>query len=805
MTKLTLRKAILYYWIFVGSGVLLFLLLLLFIRFGGFGSLPNFTELENPKTNLATQIMSSDGSLLGTYFLENRTNAQYSEISPNVIRALVSTEDERFFDHPGIDAKSFSRAMIYMGKNGGASTITQQLAKLLFTERKSDNIVLRSIQKLKEWIIAVQLEKQYTKQEILTMYLNKFDFVNHAVGIRSAANIYFDKEPSQLTVEESATLVGMLKNPSLFNPIRRAEKTKMRRNVVLGQMVRNNELTQAKYDSLSKLDLGLDFRSVDHKEGIATYFREVLRLEVTKLFEEKEGGSYKYHKADGEKYDLYKDGLRIYTTIDSRMQKYAEFAVKEHISKELQPAFFKNLKRKKNAPFDYRLSQEEINGIMDISMKRTNRYRMLSGKECGSCGRGAKSIEKIRENGKEYYHCMAEECDNKVEILAENQILKIFKTPVKMKVFGWKGDFDTLLSPLDSIKYYKSFLQAGFMAMDPHTGKIKAWVGGVNFKNFSFDHVLQSRRQVGSTFKPFVYALAMQEGYSPCTELPNVVTCFDMPDGQPAYCPKNSDGVYGCNMTLKYALANSINTITAQLMKQFTPQAVVNFARKVGIKSNLDPVPALCLGVADLTVFELVGANATFANKGVWTEPIYIEKIEDKNGNVIYEKFPEKVQAMNEENAYTVLSLMKGVTDGAYNKCQGDKGGYYNSGTGVRIRSSRPYGGLRLPIAGKTGTTQNNSDGWFMGITRDLVAGCWVGAEDRAVRFTETALGQGANTALPIWGYFMKKVLADSTLNISQSDFARPAGYSIETDCKLFKQTHNEFINEEKEYSGDGS
>lgn len=798
-----LQNIVKWYWIAFGSFILLFALILLSVSLGTFGRLPDFKELEDPKSSLATQIISADGELLGTYFKENRTNVSYEEISEHVVKALIATEDERFYEHSGIDVRGLARAIFFMGSKGGASTISQQLAKLLFTENRADNFVLRVVQKLKEWIIAIQLERKYTKEEIITMYLNRFDFVNHAVGIKSAANVYFAKEPHQLNIHEAAMLVGMLKNPSLFNPIKRAQKTQDRRNVVLAQMMRSEFLTKQEFDSLKQLDLLIDYHSVDHKEGTATYFREVLRSEISKLLDEKDGFSYKIKKVDGEKYNIYKDGLKIYTTLDSRMQEYAEWAVKEHLSKELQNALFNNLKKKKNAPFDFRLSKAEIDNIMKMAMNRSSRYRVYTGKECANCGRGHKFIERIQENGQDYFHCTAEDCGVNTPIMSDTKIDKIMKTPIPMKVFSWDGMKDTMFSPIDSIKYYKSFLQAGFMSMDPHTGHIKAWVGGIDFKNFNFDHVMQSKRQVGSTFKPLVYALAIQEGWSPCMELPNVMTCFDMPEGQPAYCPKNSDGVYGCNMSLKYALANSINTVTAQIMKQFSPQAVVDFAKKVGITSHLDPVPSLCLGVADLSVYELVGANATFANKGVWTEPIFITKIEDKNGNVIYEKYPKKVQAMNEQHAYVMLELMKGVTDGVYNKCQGDNGGYYHSGTGVRLRGTRrPYGGIRNPVAGKTGTTQNNSDGWFIGITPDLVSGCWVGAEDRAVRFSVTDLGQGANTALPIWAYYMKKVYADSTIKISKGDFVRPQGITTEMDCSQYKELHQDYSHEETEFSG---
>ena len=635
------------------------------------------------------------------------------------------------------------------------------------------------------------------------MYLNKFDFINNAVGIKSAAQVYFGKSPSTLKIEEAAMLVGMAKNPALFNPIRREELTKQRRNVVLGQMLKNDYIDQEEFDSLKTLDIVLDYHDVDHKEGIAPYFREILRGEVTNILNSKDkDGEYLYLKPDGSRYNMYRDGLKIYTTIDSRMQKYGEYAVSEHLGNELQKDFFRKLKRKKNAPFDYRVSPKQIDNILKIAMRRTSRYRVLAGKECGNCGRRGKYVQDHEEEGKKYWLCSAEDCKHKARQIPSDSIEIIFNTPVKTRVFSWKGEIDTIMSPMDSIRYYKSFLQAGFMSMDPHTGYIKAWVGGIDKKHFSYDHVKQGRRQVGSTFKPFVYALAIQEGYSPCYELPNVKTCFDMPDDKPDYCPKNSDGVYGCKVSLKYALANSMNTITAWILKQFGPQAVIDLVRKMGITSPLEPVPSLCLGVADLSVYEIVGANSTFANKGVWIEPTFLTRIEDKNGAIIKEFIPESHEVFSEETAFAMIQLMKGVVDGVYNECRGNKGRdqvkqgkkktvYYTAGTGVRIRhNSRPYGGIKVPMAAKTGTTQNNSDGWFIGITPDLVTGVWVGAEDRSVRFADTYFGQGANMALPIYGYYINKVYADKSITISQEDFEKPdKPISIQLDCDAVKST----------------
>lgn len=756
-----------------------------------FGDLPAFEELENPKSNLATEIISGDNRILGKYYKENRSNISFKEISPHVINALVSTEDERFFNHSGIDARGLGRAVLFMGKKGGASTITQQLSKMLFHDR-AGNFFLRSIQKLKEWIIAVRLERQYTKEEIIMMYLNKFDFINNAVGLKSASRVYFNTTPDSLKIEEAAMLVGMCKNPSLYNPMRRPDTTMQRRNIVLFQMQRNNFLSPEEYDSLKQIPVALDYKSADHKEGIAPYFREILRAELTALFHRKDSvtGEYLLHKPDGSPYNIYSDGLKIYTTIDSRMQEYAEWAVKEHLSKELQADFFKDLKRRKHPPFGD-ISKKEIDKILLQSMARTEQYQVLTGNQCANCGRRGKHIRPAKnEEGSLVFECTAEDCGFISPVHSKDSILALFNTPVKMKVFSWKGEIDTLLSPMDSIRYYKSFLQAGLMSMDPRTGYIKAWVGGINHKHFSYDHVKQAKRQVGSTFKPIVYAMAIQEGFSPCLEVPNVITCYDMPPGsqEKIWCPKNSDAAYGGLVSLKYGLANSINTVTAWIMKQLGPKAVVSLAKKLGITSKMEPVPSLCLGVADLSVYELTGADAAFANKGVWIEPIYITRIEDKNGTVIKEFKPKTVEAMSEETAYIMLDLMKGVVDGAYNRETGKR-----MGTGVRIRgSSRPYAKFKGPLAGKTGTTQNNSDGWFIGLTPDLVTGVWVGAEDRSVRFRSTQLGQGANMALPVFGYYMQRVYADRRIKISHEDFEKPEKpLKQEINCEKYYKTNN--------------
>lgn len=811
-SSLNQKKVILYFWLLcVFLPLFLFFIIMLGAKTGtlGFDPLPSLQELENPKSNLASEIISSDGKVFGKYFKENRTTVKYTELSPNLVNALVATEDERFYNHSGIDFRGLVRAIVKLGRAGGASTITQQLAKMMF-EHKASNIFQRIKQKLQEQIIAVELEKRYTKEEIITMYLNKFDFINNAVGIKSASNVYFNKEPIELEIQEAAMLVGMAKNPALFNPLRRPEMTQTRREVVLKQMEKNDFITEEQYDSLRVLPLGLDYKIVDHKEGIAPYFREVLRSDLQKLFEQKdEDGNYLYAKKDGTPYNIYSDGLKIYTTIDSRMQTYAEWAVQEHIGKTLQNQFFNHLKkyRKKKYPFDSNITDEQYEQIMQIARARSLRYQILTGKECENCGRRGKFIEKDGH----YFQCTAEDCNHRRWAPSQDSIPIIFDTPTPMKVFTYQGDKDTIMSPNDSLRYYKSFLQAGLMAVDPHTGYIKAWVGGTNFANFSFDHVKMSRRQVGSTFKPFVYSLAIQNGYSPCHEVTN--TRYTFHKGEfgilQDWTPKNSDGLYGCNVSLKYALANSMNTITAWIMKQFGPQAVVNQAKAMGITSPLEAVPSLCLGVADLSVYEMVGANATMANKGVYIEPTMYTRIEDKHGNVIVDFKPKTNEAMSEETAYVMLDLMKGVVDGERNNCIGSlmKNPRNVSGTGMRLRGSitesRPYTGHRYPIAGKTGTTQNNSDGWFMGLTPDLVTGVWVGAEERSIRFATTDMGQGANTALPIWGYFMQKVHADPTLKISSGDFEKPEQpLSIELDCAKYNLSNglNNDFNDTQQY-----
>lgn len=752
-----------------------------------FGPLPGFDELENPKSLLATELLFNDGSLMGTYFRENRSNVKYEEISPIMVAALVATEDERFHEHSGIDAESTTRALVYAGKKGGASTITQQLAKMLFTDVRSKNIWERVSQKFREWVIAVRLEKHYTKQEIVTMYLNKMDWIHQGVGIKSAAGVYFSTSPDSLRAEEAAVLVAMCKNPSLYNPISRPENALKRREVVLKQMQKNGILTQLEYDSLRQLPLGIHRQHISHIEGPAPYLREVLRADLTGLLNEKDSnGEYKYTDSEGEPYNIYSDGLKVYTTIDPRMQEYAEYAVRQHLSTDLQLDFWQDLARKERAPFDFRVTPAEVENIMNAAMRRTSRYRVLKGAECGNCGRrGENWISEEREGGQVVYRCHADDCGQVRRAIPKDSIDIVFNTPVPMRVFSWGGEIDTVLSPMDSIRYYKSFLQAGMMSMDPRTGHVKAWVGGIDYKHFKYDHVRQGRRQVGSTFKPFIYATALREGLEMCRELPNQITCFDMPDGQPDYCPENSDADYGGMVTVRYALANSMNTITAWIMKQFGAEPVTVLARAMGIEGKLDPVPSLCLGVADLSVYEMTAANCTFVNKGVYISPTVIKRVEDSNGNLIYEARPTTREALDEHTAYATLSMMKGVIDGAYNAETGKV-----VGTGMRIRTRGGYRGERYanipyPMAGKTGTTQHHSDGWFMGLTPDLVTGVWVGAEDRSVRFSSLQLGQGANMALPIYGYYMNKVYKDESIALSTEDFEAPANaLGIPTNCR---------------------
>ena len=732
-------KIILIWLIFTSPFLALFTLVQL-TSLGIFGELPSFEQLENPKNNLATEIISEDGIVLGKYFFENRSNTKHKELPENLIRAFISTEDIRFREHSGIDGRALLRAIVgvIMGNSssGGASTITQQLAKMLFTEQPSSGVA-RVTQKLKEWIISTQLEKRYTKDEILTMYLNRFDWVNNAVGIKSASRVYFNKEPIDLNVEESAMLVGMLKNPSLYNPIRRKELTESRRNVVLSQMNKYEFISDSLYDTLLSQAIKLDFKLASHNEGLAPYFREYLRGDLKKW-------CANHTKPDGSNYNLYTDGLKAYTTINSRLQQFAEEGMKTHIS-SLQKDFFKHWKGYTKAPYPDDFEWEQINVIIDQGMKRSERYRKLK-----KAGKSKKEIETI------------------------------FKKKVSMTLFSWDGEIDTVLSPRDSIKYNKFFIHTGMMSMDPKTGYVKTYVGGINYKHFKYDHVKMGKRQVGSTFKPFLYALAMQEGRSPCDKVLNIPVVFDKEKWglEKDWVPRNSGDEYDeMSLTLKFGLANSINTVTAYIMKQFGPHAVIDLAKKMGIESEILAVPSLCLGTFDLSVYEMVGAYSTFVNKGMWIEPIFITRIEDKNGKILEEFTPRTQEAMSKETADLMVRMLQGVVNGVYSPAANK-----TNGTGVRLRFKY---GFENEIGGKTGTTQNQSDGWFMGITPNLVTGVWSGCEDRAAHFRTIYYGQGANMALPVFAEYMERVYADTLeTGIKRDDvFNIPKSADLKLDC----------------------
>mgnify|MGYP000858082632 FL=1 len=710
------------------GGIFLFFI---FASWGLFGSMPSFEDLENPDSNLATEIIATDGVTIGKFYNENRTPIKH------LVYALVATEDERFYEHSGIDGRRTLGAAIKLGSDGGASTLTQQLAKLLFHGEGSRFLPLRIIQKAKEWIIAIKLERQYTKNEIIAMYFNKADFVNTAVGIRSAAKVYFGKEPRDLTIDESAMLVGMLTNPSLYNPVRRLEKVQKRRNVVLGQMVRNGFLEESAKNTLEKKPIVLHFQPESHTDGIGTYFREYLRDFMKKWVKENK-------KSDGSEYDIYKDGLKIYTTIDSRMQGYAEDAMKQHLA-NLQIEFSSQQETNKNAPF-VNISEAETKKLMMKAMKNSSRWKGMA------------------DQGK-----------------SEDEIIKSFGVKTKMKVFTWKGEKDTLMTPTDSIRYYKSFLQAGMMAMEPQTGHIKVWVGGINYKYFQYDHVGQGARQVGSTFKPFVYATAIEQlNMSPCDSI--IDSPFMIHKGRhnvtEDWEPKNSNNEYRGMVTLKKALANSINTVSAKLIDKVGPEAVVELTHKLGVKSEIPAQPSIALGAVEITVEDMVAAYSTFANEGVYIKPQFITRIEDKNGVVIYEPSPDSHDVLNKDIAFAVIKLLEGVTEGGSGARLRTQGG----GNGYNRVTGYPYM-FTNPIAGKTGTTQNQSDGWFMGMVPNLATGVWVGCEDRSARFKGITYGQGATSALPIWGMFMKKCYADKTLNVSKSEFERPADLAIKVDC----------------------
>jgi len=706
---------------------------------GAWGPLPKFDELENPKTNLATEIISSDNKVLGKYFYENRTHIDFSELSPNLINALIATEDERFYNHSGIDFIALLRVLkgvITGNRNlGGGSTLTQQLAKMFFSEKPKSKLD-RVKQKFKEWIIALRIERQYSKNEIISMYLNRFDFLNLAVGIESAAKIYFNTTPDSLKIEESATLVGMAKNPSLYNPLRRIEKTKERRNIVFAQMERNNFISTDQKDSLKSLPLILNFEKEDHNEGQATYFREHLRSFMSKWAQKKK-------EETGVKYNIYKDGLKIFTTIDSKMQLHAENAVKNHILK-LQGQFYEHWKDFENAPYDTTWREGQIDTLIIIpAIKRSERYRKLK---------------------------LAKKDDKK--------IMEIFEKKTSMNVFSWDGFFDTIMSPIDSIKYYNYILHSSLISIEPASGAIKAWVGGINHKQFKYDHVKEGKRQVGSTFKPFIYATAIDQfKYSPCFKVPNVQVIFEKEKWRldEDYIPENANKKYGGELTLVDGLAQSKNTISAYLMKRVGPRKVIKLARKMGITSYLPAVPSLCLGTAEISLFEMTGAYSTFANSGIYMEPFFVSRIEDKNGVVIETFTNSPKEILSEDKNIVMVKLLQGVI---------------NRGSGSRLRWKYK---MNNEIAGKTGTTQNHSDGWFIGFVPDLVTGVWTGADNRAVRFRDLKLGQGAQMALPIWGEYMNSLYSDSLIELSKARFEIPKNSNnITLDCSDKTQIENE-------------
>jgi penicillin-binding protein 1A len=739
------------FWIFFIFGTLSVALVFLLASWGVFGEMPTFERLENPQTNLATEIISSDGKTLGKFFLDdNRTDIPYSEIPTNLVDALIATEDARFFEHSGIDVRGTLRALIFLGQKGGASTISQQLARQLFVGVRSKNVVEAVLQKVKEWVIATRLERSYTKEEIIAMYLNIYDFNYNADGIRSAARIYFGKEPRDLKTEESAVLVGMLKNSSLYNPIRREQLVLDRRNTVLAQMAKYDYLTEAERDSLSALKMDINFNPENHREGLATYFRMYLQGWLKDWISKNPKPA---REGERDTWNIYLDGLKVYTTIDSRMQAHAEQAVQEHM-KNLQKEFFVQQTRERNptTPF-LDLTPEEIQGILERAMKNSERWRAMA--------RDGKSEKEIRAS---------------------------FREPAEMTVFDWNAptrEKDTVMTPLDSIRYYKTFLRAAMMSMEPQTGHVKAWVGGINYRHFQYDNVIQGARQAGSTFKPFIYAAAIDQlRRSPCDELPDTQYCIEAgKHGNPEpWCPKNSDGKYsGKSYTLKAALANSVNTVTAQLIDEVGPKPVVTIVKNLGLTGEIPEVPSIALGTPDFNVYEMVGAYGAFANQGVYVKPVMVTRIEDRNGAVLYEYTPETKDVLSRDVAYAMVDLLKGVTEGGSGTRLRHN---YNKNTQVykEIITGYPYE-FTNPIAGKTGTTQNQSDGWFIGMVPNLVTGVWVGGEDRATHFKNIVYGQGASMALPIWGLYMKQNYANPELEVSTEDFEQPEELSIRVDC----------------------
>ncbi|SEL85973.1 penicillin-binding protein 1A [Maribacter orientalis] len=767
-TTNSFSKFIKWFWILFLSGIAFVALIFLSASWGLFGELPPYEYLENPQTNLASQIISSDGNLLGKFYLDdNRTDIKFEDLPENLVNTLIASEDIRFMDHSGIDARGTLRAFAYLGSKGGASTISQQLARQLFVGVRSRSKFDAIKQKLKEWVLAIRLERSYTKEEIISMYLNIYDFGNNADGIRSAARIYFGKEPKDLKVEESAMLVGMLQNSSLFNPLRREELTLNKRNVVLGQMAKYDYITEAEKDSLQAMKMDINYNPESHREGLATYFRMYLHRFMKDWIDK---NPKPVMEGDRDRYNLYLDGLKIYTTIDSKMQANAEESVNEHMTK-LQAEFFHQNTPDRNptAPF-LDITPEETNSIMERAMKTSERWRIMNDQ--------GKSEKEIRES---------------------------FTKKTEMTVFDWKSptkEKDTILTPMDSIRYYKAFLRTAMMSMEPQTGHVKAWVGGINYKHFQYDNVIQGARQAGSTFKPFVYAAAIDQlRLSPCETRPDTQYCIEAGKhgNVEPWCPRNSDLKYsGTSYTLKRALANSVNTVTAQLIDEVGPKSVVSMVRNLGLTGDILEVPSIALGTLDVNVYEMVGAYGAFANQGVYVKPVMVTRIENKDGTVLYEYVPETKDVLSKDVSYAIVDLLKGVTQGGSGTRLRTTGANKYRKEYDEIITGYPYE-LTNPIAGKTGTTQNNSDGWFMGMVPNLVTGVWVGGEERAVHFKSITYGQGASMALPIWGLYMKKNYADPELGISKDDFEIPDDMSIEIDCDKFASD----IKEDKDIEDD--
>ena len=758
------QKYIKIFWSIFGIGILMIIILFTLVGNGKLGFMPTLTELENIESSLASEVYSCDSVVMRKFFYkENRTYVPYEQISQNVITALIATEDERFYHHSGIDIKGLFRVAkgVITGNEsaGGGSTISQQLAKMLFPREDMDGKVDLAFRKFREWVIAVKLERNFTKEEILTMYLNKFDFLNLAVGIKSASQIYFGITPDKLTLEQSAMLIGMAKNPSLYNPLRRPELVKQRRNVVLSQVRKYGAVSKSEYDALKVKNLQLNYHKEDFKTSPGTYFTEYLRTILMSQKPDREkysswqnqqfyedslewetnplyGWCRKNPKPDGTPYNIHSDGLKIYSTIDMRMQGYAEYAVRQHLSLEIQPVFNQRIKILRNPPFPNSMSDEEAHNLLNFAVKQSERYRQL------------------RSQG-----------------LNQEEITSKFNNPAEMTVFSWRGEVDTTMTPLDSVKYTLGFLRSAMMTMETKTGHVKAWVGGPNYKYFMYDMVKLGNRQIGSTVKPFLYTLAMQNGYSPCTLVPNAEQTFYLSDGR-TWTAKNAGHTDydGRMVTLRWGLANSVNQVSGWVMKQFNPESMANMMRKLGITSPIDAVPSMFLGTMDVSIYEMVGAYGTYANHGVYTKPIFVTRIEDKNGNILARFSPEHHDAIDPKTAFLMLNLMEGVV---------------NEGTSQRLRrAGLIYGGLTADIAGKTGTTQNQSDGWFMGITPELVTGVWTGGDLRSIHFEGLSMGQGANMALPVYGYFMNKIYRDRTLDYSEETrFKAPEGFNMDLDC----------------------